>query len=243
MVNVIATQVGVAVGRFNFDHAFAHFQYENVKRSAAKVVDRDRLVLFLVEAVGQGRRRRLINNARNFKAGDFSGLLGGLALAVVKIGGDSDHRFGDFFTKKIFRRSLQLLKNHRGDFLRGVRLAHNFDARVVVRPLDYFVRDTLRFLADFIVPAPHEPLYGVNRVFRVRNRLALGHLPYQTLSALGETNHRGRGSSAFLVRDDGRFAALHHRYHGVGGAEVNTYTLAHKIRSCDVRLFLAELSA
>ena len=103
MVDVVAAQVRVAGRGLYFHHAFAHFQDGNIKRSAAQVVDRDGFVLLLVQAVGQSRGRRLVDDAQHFQAGDFSRLLGGLPLAVVEIGGNGDDRLGDLLAEKIFR--------------------------------------------------------------------------------------------------------------------------------------------
>ena len=44
LVEVVAAQVRVAVGGFDFDHALADFQNRNVERAAAEVVHGDRLV-------------------------------------------------------------------------------------------------------------------------------------------------------------------------------------------------------
>ena len=121
LVDVIAAQVRVAVGRLYFDDAFAHFKDGNIERAAAQVVDGDRLVFFLVEAVGQRRRRRLIDDAQHFEARDFAGLLGGLALAVVEVRGNGDDRLGDFLAEKILRCALQLLQESSRRFPAGCK--------------------------------------------------------------------------------------------------------------------------
>ena len=72
LVDVVAAQVRVAVGGLHFDHAFADFKNRNIERAAAEVVDRDGLVLLLVEPVGQRRRRRLVDDALHFEAGDLA---------------------------------------------------------------------------------------------------------------------------------------------------------------------------
>ena len=86
LVDVVAAQVGVAVGGLHFDHAVADFQNGNVERAAAEIVHRDGFVLLLVEPVGQRRRRGLINDAHHFQARDLARVLGGLALRIVEIG-------------------------------------------------------------------------------------------------------------------------------------------------------------
>ena len=90
LVEVVAAEVRVAVGGLHFDDALAHFEDGNVERAAAEVVHGDRLVLLLVEAVGQRRRGRLVDDAHDFEPGDLAGVLRRLALGVVEVRGHRD---------------------------------------------------------------------------------------------------------------------------------------------------------
>ena len=94
-VEVFAAEEGVAVGRLHLEDAVADFEDGNVEGAAAEVIDRDGAGFLLVEAIGKRRRRRLVDDAQHFKAGDLAGILGGLALAVVEIGGNRDDGLGD----------------------------------------------------------------------------------------------------------------------------------------------------
>ena len=123
LVDVVAAQVRVAVGRLHFHHAVAHFENRNVERAAAEVVDRDGLVLLAIEAVGQRGRGRLIDDAHHFQAGDLAGVLGGLALRVVEISRNGDDGLGDLLAQVGFGRFLQLAENHRRNLRRRVLLA------------------------------------------------------------------------------------------------------------------------
>ncbi len=93
VVEVLAAQVRVAVGRFYFKHAVAQLQNRHVKGAAAKVKDDDFFFFFLIQAVGQRRGRGLVDNTLDFQPGDFPGVFGGLALAVVEVGRHGNHRF------------------------------------------------------------------------------------------------------------------------------------------------------
>ena len=53
LIEVIAAQVGIPVGGFDFENAVAQFQNGNVERAAAQIVDGDDLICLLVQAVGQ----------------------------------------------------------------------------------------------------------------------------------------------------------------------------------------------
>ena len=71
VVPVVAAEVGVAVGRLDLEHAVADLEHGNVERAAAQVEHRDLLVLLLlVEAVGQRRGGRLVDDPQDLEAGD-----------------------------------------------------------------------------------------------------------------------------------------------------------------------------
>src|SRR3546814_4648845 len=70
-VEILAAQEGVAVGRLHLEHAVADLADRDIERAAATVVDRDRLVLVLVEPVGARGRGRLVDDAQHFQPGDL----------------------------------------------------------------------------------------------------------------------------------------------------------------------------
>ena len=209
LVEVVAAEVRVAVGRLHLDHAFADFEDRDVERAAAEVVHRDRLVLLLVEAVGQRRGRRLVDDAHHFEAGDLAGVLGRLALRVVEVRRHGDDGLVDRLAEILLGRLLQLLQNHRGDFRRRYSLSRGVDAHVAVRRAHDAIRHHLHLFVHFIELASHEALDREDRVLRVGHRLPLGDLPDQPLAGLGERHDRRRQPAAFRVGDDGGLAAFH----------------------------------
>ncbi len=80
-VEVLAAQEGVAVGRLHLEHAVADLEDRDVEGAAAQVIDGDLLAVVLVQAIGQGGRGRLVDDAQDFEAGDLAGVLGRLTLA------------------------------------------------------------------------------------------------------------------------------------------------------------------
>ena len=70
LVEVVAAEVVVTGGRLDLEHAVADLQHRHVERAAAEVEDQDRLVGLLVEAVGQRRRGRLVDDPLDVEAGD-----------------------------------------------------------------------------------------------------------------------------------------------------------------------------
>ena len=118
LIEVVAAEVRVAVGRLHLDDPFADFEDRDVEGAAAEVVHRDRLVLLLVEPVRERRRGRLVDDAHDLEAGDLPGVLGGLALRVVEVRGHVMTALRDRLPEVLLGRLLQLLQDHRGDFRR-----------------------------------------------------------------------------------------------------------------------------
>src|SRR5262245_6340140 len=90
LIEVLAAEVRVAIGRTYFEDRLFELQDRDVERTAPEVVDRDRARPLLVDAVRQGRGGRLVDDALDLEASDAAGVAGGLALAVVEVGRDRD---------------------------------------------------------------------------------------------------------------------------------------------------------
>ena len=136
-VEVLAAEEGVAVGRLHLEHAVADFQHGHVERAAAEVIDRDQAGRLLVHAVSQSSGGGLVDNPENFQAGDAAGVLGGLALAVVEVGGDGDDGLADRLAEISLRRFLHLGQHERADLTGRVFLAaHLHEGVAVVAPGD-----------------------------------------------------------------------------------------------------------
>ena len=82
----------VAGGGLDLEDAVADLEHGHVEGAAAEVEDEDRLVGLLVEPVRERGGGRLVDDALDVEAGDLAGVLGGLALVVVEVRGDGDHR-------------------------------------------------------------------------------------------------------------------------------------------------------
>ena len=227
LVEIVTAEVGVTVRGLDLEHAVADLENRDVERAAAEVVHDDRLLLLLVHAVGQRGRGRLVDDPEDLEPGDPPGILGGLSLAVVEVGRHGDDGLGDLLAQVGLGRLLELAQDHGGDFGGRIRLAPHLDADVAVLGADDLVRDELDLLQHLVVTAPHESLDREDRVFRVRDRLALRHLPDQDFAVLREA-HDGRGqAAALLVRDHRGVPALDDRHHRVRRPEVDTDYLRH----------------
>src|SRR5690606_30155773 len=139
------------------------------------------------------------------EAGDLPGVLGGLALGVVEVRGDRDHRVGDRLAQVLLGVALELAQDARGDLLRRVLLVVDVDGPV----------------------GAHVALDRRDGAVDVRHRLTLGDLAHQDLAGLGERDHRRGGPRALRVGDDGGLATLEDGHHGVRGTEVDSYCACH----------------
>ena len=208
VVPVVAAQVGVAAGGLHLEHAVADLEDRHVERAAAEVEHDDGLLrALLVEAVGEGGRGGLVDDAQHLEAGDGARLLGGLALGVVEVGGDGDDGLGDLVAQVGLGVPLQLLQDAGADLLGVVLLAVDVDGPV----------------------GAHVALDGADGAVGVGDGLALGHLADQHLAGLGEADDGRGGAAALGVGDDGGLARLQHGDDRVGGTEVDTDGLGHEI--------------
>ena len=228
LVEVVAAEVGVAVGGLDFEDAVAELEDRDVVRAAAEVVDGHHLVFALaVEAVGEGSGGGLVDDALDGEAGDLAGFLRGRPLRVVEVGGDRDDGLRHLLAEVVFGGLLQLLEDHRRDLLRRVDPLVDLDAGRAAVALDDFVRHGLHLLGHFAVLAAHEALDGEDGVVGVGDGLALGRGADEALAILLEGDDGRRRPAAFRVRDDDGFGAFHHGDDGVRRAEVDTDNLAH----------------
>ena len=227
LVEVVAAQVRVTVGGLDLEHALADFEDRDVERATAQVVHGDRLVLLLVHAVGECGRRRLVDDTHHLEAGDLSGVLGSLALAIVEVRGHGDHGLRHLLPQVGLGRFLQLAEDHGGDLGRRVLLASDIDPHVAVAGLDDLVGHELDLAQNLVVATAHEPLDRKDRVLRVRDGLPLRHLTDEDLAVLGEADHGRSQATALLVRDHGGVPTFHDCDDGVRRAEVDTDHLRH----------------
>ena len=229
LVEVLAAEEGVAVGRLDLEHAVADLEDRDVEGAAAEVVDRDRAGALLLHAVGERRRGRLVDDAQHFEPGDAAGVLGRLALRVVEIGRDGDDRLVDRLAEIGLGGFLHLLQDEGADLRGRVFLAAALDPGVAVVAGDDLVRDEIHVLLDhrIVHAAPDQPLDREERVLGIGHRLPLRRLADEPLAGFGERDHRGRRARALGVLDDLGVPAFHHGDARIRGAEIDADDFAH----------------
>ena len=229
LVEVLAAEEGVAVGRLDLEHAVADLEDRDVEGAAAEIVDGDLAGALLLQAVGQRGRGRLVDDAQHVQAGDLAGILGGLALGVVEIGRHGDDGLGDLAAEIGLGRLLHLREDEGADLARAVFLAFHLDPSIAVGPGDDLVgHHLLVLLRDRIVVAPaDQPLDGEDGVLGIGDALALGRLAHQDLARIGEGHDRRRRARALGVLDHLRLAAFHDGDARVGRSEIDADCLGH----------------
>ncbi len=229
-VEVFTAEERVTIGGQHFEHTVADFEQGDVERTTAKVVDCDRLGLFvLVEAVGEGRSGWLVDDPQDFKTRDLAGVFGCLALRIIEVGRHGDDRLGHFAAEIGFSRFLHLGQDESRHFLWCVILVATFDPGVACRAFDDFERGNFLVLlrGRVVELATDQTLDGVEGEIRVGDSLAPGRHADQAFAAFSE-GHNGRGCAlAFCVFNDLCLSAFHDGDAGVGGSKVNTNDFAH----------------
>ena len=226
-VEVVAAQMGVAVGGHDLAGALAQVQDGDIEGAAAQVVDGDFLILLLVHAVGQGGCGGFVDDPADIQAGDAPGILGGLALAVVEIGGNRDDRVRDALPQIGLRIQLQLLENHGRNLGRSILLVPHLDGCIPIGGGHHLEGNPGDVILALVQLPPHETLDGIDGAGGVGDGLALGLLAHQAVPILGEGDHGRRGAVPLGVGDDLGFSTLHDGHARIRGAQVNAQHLSH----------------
>src|SRR5438034_4847931 len=98
-IPIVAAQMRITVGGFDFKNAIADVQHRNVERAAAQIIHGDFLILFLVETIGQRSCRWFVDDAQHFQPGDAAGVFRGLSLRIGEVRGHGDDGLRDVFAK------------------------------------------------------------------------------------------------------------------------------------------------
>src|SRR5215211_3722252 len=236
-VEVVTTEVVVAARGLDLEDPLAKLQYRDVERTATQVEDEDGLVVLLVHAVGQRRRRRLVDDPLDVQPGDPASVLGSLALGVLEVRRYRDDGLADLLTQIFLGVPLELLQNHRRDLRRRVLLVVDPYPNVPARTRLDLVTDALSLCLHFVEAPTHKALDRIHGALRVRDRLPPRKLPYQPLSTPPvKSHHRWRRPLPLGVGDHRRLSTLEYRNSTVGRAQVYANALGHAHTSYEITL-------
>mmetsp|Transcript_14351 Transcript_14351/g.28331 ORF Transcript_14351/g.28331 Transcript_14351/m.28331 type:complete len:716 (+) Transcript_14351:183-2330(+) len=226
-VKVLATEMRVAVGGDDLEHTVVDGEHRHIEGASAKVEDEDVLLAALVvQTVGDGRGRGLVDDAEHVEARDGAGVLGRLALGVVEVGGYGNDGVDDVLAEEGLGRLLHLGEDHGRHLLRGVDLllALEHDGHVgLALLLDDVVGEELLVVLHrgVAVLAADQALDVKHSVLWVDGTLVLGGIADEAL-VVGEGNPRGGDAVSLVVGDDLDLAVLVDTNAGIRGAQVDT---------------------
>ena len=211
LVEVLTTEEGITVSRFDFEYAITQFEDGDIEGTATEVKNGNFLFALFVQTIGQRSGSRLVDDTQNFKTCDLSGVLSGLTLGVVKVSRNGNDRFGYRFAQVVFGSFLHLLQDHGRNFRRAVFFASGFNPGITVVSVDDTKGADIDILAYRItvVLTANQAFDGEQCILRVGHRLAFSLLTDQPLTALGKGDHGRRGPVAFCIGDDDGLATFH----------------------------------
>ena len=219
VVEVIASEVRIAVGGLHLEDAVAKFEDRNIERTAAEVVHGDlHVAVLLVHTVSQCGSGRLVDDTAHLQTCDFARLLGGLTLRVGEVGRHRDDGFRNLLSEGILGSLLHLLKDDRRNLLRRVLTSVDIDAGRIVVALDDFIRSACDVGGHLIVTLAHETLDREDRAFGVGDSLTLGGVAHLALAVRRESHYRRSRAVSFGVGNNYRLAAFHHCHAGVSSS-------------------------
>ena len=117
---VLATKMGITHGGQDLKDAITDGKKGDIESSTTEIVDDDlRFLALLVKTVGDGSSGRLVDNTKDMKAGNGTGILGSLTLSVVGVGGDGNDGMGDLLAGVSFSGLLHLGQDHSENLFRS----------------------------------------------------------------------------------------------------------------------------
>ena len=228
VIKVLATQMGIASRGLDLKHAIVQGENTQIVRTPTAVKNQHILLTTAraIQAIGEGSRGRLVDNAQNIEPRNGPRILRGLALGIIKVRRHRDDRVLHRLPQISLGRLLHLLEHRRADLLRRelvlLALPVHLNLRLTSRPLQHRKRPKLLLALDHGVRelAPNQALRIKDRVRRVRGRLALGGVTNQTL--LGRIGHIGRRSAIpLVVRDNLHAIILPNTHTRIGSPKIN----------------------
>ena len=195
----------IAVGSLNLNDTVSNFNNGHIKGTAAQVVYHDILLFFIVQTICQCSCGRLVDNTFYFQTCNFTCILGGLALCVIKICGNGNHSLIYLFSQIALRICLQLLQNHSGDLLG--RILFPINVASIVRA--------------------HISLNRSYCFLRIGHCLTLCRFSHKPLTCLSESHHRRRCPCSLSICDYGGFTPLHNSHTAICCTKVNTDNFTH----------------
>ena len=199
VVEIIAAQGRVATGSQHLEDAIFHAQQGHIESATAEIVDREHAFGALVQPVGHGCRRGLVDQPQHLEPGEPGGVAGGGAGGIVEIGRHRDHGALHAAVERGFGTDFQRPQNIGRDFHWGQGppphlQPHHAAVIVSVLARRQFERQGPGQGFDVFGPPAHQPFDGTDHRFG---------FPEQGLAR--RFSHQRKGACVFAVG--------HHRGH------------------------------
>ena len=230
LVEVFPSEVRVPRRRLDLVDPVSELQDRDVEGPSAQVIDGDDLAPLPLEAVGERRGGRLVDDAEDLESCDPAGVPCRLSLGVVEVRGNGDDRLVDLLAESSSENSLISLRM-KAEISSGLYSRFRAaDFHVSVDRADDLVRQDLAGVLRLVgleLP-PDEPLDGEDRVHGVRDRLPLRDLTDEALAILREAHDRRGRTASFPIREDLGRGPFDDGHATVRRSEVNSEDLAQR---------------
>jgi hypothetical protein len=189
-VHVIAAKGGVPPRSQHLEDTPAQAQDGDIEGAAPQVVDGVKAIRVPVQAIGDRRRRGLVEQTQDLEPGQAGGVLGGLALSLVEIGRYRDDHPGQIPPQGGLGAACQNPEDLGGDLHWTDIPRPGTDARHRRVGTDEFIRQLGAEALHIRDATANQALGGSQSVQRILYRRCLGLMAdHQAL--LGVTHHRG----------------------------------------------------
>ena len=215
LIEIVASQLRVAVGGFHIEDAIGNAQQRHVKSATTEVEHEGTTHRAAVEAVRQRCSSGLIENPLHRDSGKASGIAGGLALSIVEVSRNGDHsRFHRF--AQIGAGVIHQFADDAGhQFFRGVFPLRGGTGHAHLTAIvgTNRVRNGQTAVLEF-VPVPADEAFEVGKsVAWAEHQLTPCQLPHHQFLILAVTDHGWCGAATLGVGDHMGTACLKHCHH------------------------------
>ncbi|VEU37454.1 unnamed protein product [Pseudo-nitzschia multistriata] len=228
VIEILSSQVGISGSGLDFEDSFFDGKKRDIKGTSSKIENEDILfVSLLVQSVGDGSGGRFVDNTKNIKSGNGSGILGSLTLRVVEVSRYGDNSVLDFLAQVCLGNVLHLRKNHGTDFFGleglGFSLVLDLDDGGTSGSGDNSERPVLHVSLDGGISefASDQSLGVEDGVIGIHGGLRLGSISNKTLG-LSEGNIRRGSTVTLVVGNDFDTVILPNTDTRVGGSKINS---------------------
>ena len=228
-IEVVASEGVVAGVGEDFELLVFDVQDRDVKGAPAEVENRQPSAVGSAETVGQRGRRGLIQEPKNFEAGQASCILGRLTLALIEKSGHRNDGLLHRFIKERFGMLLQRFEQQGAELLGTVASSLDLYACVAVGGRHDLKGRGLFQRHDIGVCrlAPHQALHAKYRTCRVGDGLACGCRSDENLLVVKKCNHGRKGRLTVRGKYRCGTLALYYAEAAVRGAKIDSNRRRH----------------